>query len=66
MINQHDRARILKSNLKGALTTGNSVANGGLFSAKWLILKIFGGQKKWLISHQNVAYFEPSKWLKVA
>ena len=43
-----------------------SVANGGLFSAKWLILKIFGGQKKWLISHQNVAYFYPSKWLKVA
>ena len=23
LINQHDRARILKSNLKGALTTGN-------------------------------------------
>ena len=40
-----------------------SVANGGLFPAKWLILKIFGGQKKWLISHQNVAYFQPFKWL---
>ena len=36
----------------------DSVANDGLFPAKWLILKIFGGQKKWLISHQNVAYFD--------
>ena len=41
----------------------SSVANDGLFPAKWLILKIFGGQKKWLISHQNVAYFQPFKWL---
>ena len=64
LINQHDRARILKSNLKGALTTGNlaqlsSVARCGYFPPKWLFWKACGGQKPVASSHHDCGYFWP-------